>query len=285
VPKLRHHTEVVTHRDVLGAQAVAEPENGAVTDRERAPGRRERDRPAARREHRERPVCVPRIHTCAIARSPSAAISITSNLNPEKAVRARRTHQALVTAARELFAEAGYAATTIEMLARRAGTGRATVFTSVPGGKPQLLKEARDQAIAGDDEPVPIPQRSWFVDAMAQTDPRELLRRQAANYRRIHERAARLEQALATAAATDPALAELDAEARRQRHLGAGFVARRLGELGALADPETAPDTIYALASPGVYLLLTGDRGWPPGRYQDWLADRLAGSLLNPDRV
>jgi AcrR family transcriptional regulator len=204
---------------------------------------------------------------------------------PLRADRARRTHQALVTAARELFAEAGYAATTIEMLARRAGTGRATVFTSVPGGKPQLLKEARDQAIAGDDEPVPIPQRSWFVDAMAQADPRELLRRQAANYRRIHERAARLEQALATAAATDPALAELDAEARRQRHVGAGFVARRLTELGALADPETAPDTIYALASPGVYLLLTGDRGWPPDRYQDWLADRLAGSLLNPDRV
>jgi hypothetical protein len=33
------------------------------------------------------PVSVPRIHTCAIARSPSAAISITSNLNPENAVR------------------------------------------------------------------------------------------------------------------------------------------------------------------------------------------------------
>ena len=65
---------------------------------------------------------------------------------PLRADRARRTHQALVTAARELFAEAGYAATTIEMLAARAGTGRATVFTSVPGGKTQLLKEARDQA-------------------------------------------------------------------------------------------------------------------------------------------
>jgi AcrR family transcriptional regulator len=202
---------------------------------------------------------------------------------PLRADRARRTHQALVTAARELFAEVGYAATTIEMLADRAGTGRATVFTSVPGGKPQLLKEARDQAIAGDDEPVPIPQRSWFLDAMAQTDPRELLRRQSANYRRINERAARLEQALVTAAATDPALAELYAEARRQRHLGAGRVARRLGELGALADPESAPDTIYALAGPVVYLLLADDRGWPPDRYQDWLADRLIESLLSPD--
>jgi TetR/AcrR family transcriptional regulator, regulator of autoinduction and epiphytic fitness len=199
---------------------------------------------------------------------------------PRRADRARRTHQALVTAAAELFAEAGYAATTIEALARQAGVARATVFTSAPGGKPQLLKEARDQAIAGDDEPVPIPQRSWFTDAMAQADPRELLRRQAANYRRILDRAARLERALATAAATDPALAGLYAEARQQRHFGAGLVAGRLAELDALADPETAADTIYALCGPDVYLLLVEDRGWTPDRYQDWLAAQLIRGLL-----
>jgi AcrR family transcriptional regulator len=199
---------------------------------------------------------------------------------PLRAGRARRTHQALVAAAAELFASAGYAATTIDAIAQRAGVGRATVFTSVPGGKPQLLKEARDQAIAGDDELVPIPQRSWFIDAMAQTDPRELLRRQAANYRRIADRAARLERALATGAATDPALADLYAEAGRQRHFGTSFVAARLGELGALADPETAPDTIYALAAPDVYLLLVDDRGWAPDRYETWLATQLIRGLL-----
>ncbi len=199
---------------------------------------------------------------------------------PRRAERAQRTHQALVTAAMELFAEVGYAATTIDALAQRAGVGRATVFTSAPGGKPQLLKEARDQAIAGDDEPVPIPQRSWFTDAMAQTDPRELLRRQAANYRRILDRAARLERALATAAATDPALAGLHAEARRQRHFGSRLVAGRLGELGALDDPEMAAETIYALCGHDVYLLLVEDRGWTPDRYEAWLATQLIRSLL-----
>jgi AcrR family transcriptional regulator len=199
---------------------------------------------------------------------------------PRRADRARRTHQALVTAAAELFAEVGYAATTIDALAQRAGVGRATVFTSAPGGKPQLLKEARDQAIAGDDEPVPIPQRSWFTDAMAQTDPRELLRRQAANYRRILDRAARLERALVTAAATDPALADLHAEARRQRYFGSRLVAGRLGEVGALADPETAAETIYALCGHDVYLLLVDDRGWTPDRYESWLATQLIRGLL-----
>lgn len=199
---------------------------------------------------------------------------------PLRTDRARRTHQALVAAAAELFAGAGYAATTVDALAQRAGVARATVFTSAPGGKPQLLKEARDQAIAGDDEPVPIPQRSWFTDAMAQADPNELLRRQAANYRRILERVARLERALVTAAATDPALAGLYAETRRQRHFGAQLVAGRLAELDALADPPAAADTIYALCGPDVYLLLVEDRGWTPDRYQGWLARQLIRGLL-----
>jgi hypothetical protein len=102
----------------------------------------------------------------------------------------------------------------------------------------------------------------------------------AANYRRILDRAARLECALATAAATDQALAGLHAEARRQRHFGAQLVAGRLAELDVLADQETAGDTIYALCGPDVYLLLVEDRGWTPDRYQGWLATQLIRGLL-----
>ena len=84
-----------------------------------------------------------------------------------------------MTAAAELFVERGYAAATIAAIAGRAGVARPTVFPSVPGGKPELLKLARDLAIAGDDEPVPVPERGWFRSAMAQDDPAELLARQA----------------------------------------------------------------------------------------------------------
>lgn len=201
---------------------------------------------------------------------------------PLRTDRAQRTRTGLIDAASTLFAEIGYTATTIEAIARRAGVARATVFTSMPGGKPQLLKEARDRAIAGDDEPVPIPQRGWFLQAMGQTDPRELLRLQAANYRHILQRSAALERALASAASSDPALAELFAEARRQRHVGALIVSRRLAELHALGGqtPDEAADTIYALASPDLYLLMTGDRRWSPERFQGWLTAQLVSSLL-----
>ena len=206
----------------------------------------------------------------------------TGSRFPRREASARRTRTALVQAAAELFVERGYAATTVVQIAERAGVARPTVFTSVPGGKPELLKLARDQALAGDDEPVPVPERSWIREAMAPDDPREVLRRQAGNFRLLNDRAARLELELAAAARADPVLAELSARSRTQRRAGAGFVVRRLVELGAVAAEraDDAADTLYALSGPQVYALLVHDRGWSPDRYQDWLAERLETALL-----
>jgi AcrR family transcriptional regulator len=200
---------------------------------------------------------------------------------PRRAANAALTRQALVTSAAELFVEVGYQAATIEAIAERAGVARPTVFTSVPGGKRQLLKEARDQALAGDDEPIPVPMRPWFLDAMAQHDPRELLRRQAANWRMMHRRAARLERVLARAAESDAALAELHRESQRQRHVGTMMVARRLAELSPMVTGiAEAADILYALSAPELYLVITVERAWTPDAYQAWLADQLIAALL-----
>lgn len=202
---------------------------------------------------------------------------------PRRAVAARHTRDALIESAGALFAERGYSGTTIEAIAARAGVARPTVFTSVPGGKPQLLKEARDRALAGDDEPVPVPQRPWFRHAMGQSDPRELLRLQAGNYRRILDRAARLERALAVGAGHHPELRDLYEQARSQRRMGAGMVSHRLVELDALRPGMTADeaaDIIYALAAADLYLLLVDDRGWSPDTYEHWLANQLQLALL-----
>ena len=95
---------------------------------------------------------------------------------------ARETRRAIVSAARELFLEDGYIATTIEKIAERAGVSKPTVFASV-GNKRALLKAARDLAMAGDDEPVPIAKRSWFLEALAEPDPRRSVRLHARNVR------------------------------------------------------------------------------------------------------
>ena len=39
--------------------------------------------------------------------------------------------------------------------------------------------------------------------------------------------------------------------------------------------------SIYALASPDIYLLLVRDRGWSPDNYEHWLAKRLQQSLIH----
>jgi AcrR family transcriptional regulator len=201
---------------------------------------------------------------------------------PRRATKARQTRLALIAAATELFVERGYTGTTIEAIATKAGVARPTVFTSMPGGKPQLLKEARDLAIAGDDEPVPIPQRTWYRETLAQTDPVVLVRMQSSNNRRILERVAALELVV-RATAADPALAELGQEARRQRRFGAATITGRLDELGALRSGLThdaAGDIYYAIASPEVFMLLTRDQGWTMTAYEEWLADQLNYALL-----
>lgn len=204
---------------------------------------------------------------------------------PRRTERARRTRAAILAAAGELFSEQGYLATTIEQIAQRADVARPTVFTAVPGGKPQLLKEARDIALAGDDEPVPVPQRSWFLEAMSQKDPRELLRHQACNWRMMHEREARLELALEAAAAADPALRDLHAEALQQRWNGCRLVVSHVTRLSDLApglEEDGATDAVFALASPEVYAILVHRRAWLPMEYERWLATSLQHALLPP---
>src|SRR4051812_33754232 len=61
--------------------------------------------------------------------------------SPLRADQASVTSRAIVDAAASLFAESGYAAVSMDSIAKRAQVSRATVFASV-GGKPALLKGA-----------------------------------------------------------------------------------------------------------------------------------------------
>jgi len=62
----------------------------------------------------------------------------------------------VLDAARQLFIAQGYGATTVEQIAQRAGVSKPTVFSAV-GNKQMVLRAARDTALAGDGEPVPVP--------------------------------------------------------------------------------------------------------------------------------
>src|SRR3954464_9295722 len=72
--------------------------------------------------------------------------------------RTRFARRAVVDAARTLFLERGYVATTIEAISERADVPTATVYRLF-SSKLGILKALLDVSIAGDDEAVPVARR------------------------------------------------------------------------------------------------------------------------------
>src|SRR2546423_805864 len=191
-----------------------------------------------------------------------------------RAAQAQSTRQAVIAAATRLFAEHGFAATSIEEIAAAAGVSRATVFTSV-GGKAKLLKTALDVAIVGDDEPITLPDRPRSKAIRAEPDPRKYLALYAELVTEMDGRLASIHEAVRGAAGVDP-----DARALWESHLaqhrkGASNVVGDLMRKGGLRpglDPESAADIVWLLG-PGTYYLLVHWRGWAPQCFQTWLKE------------
>ena len=195
--------------------------------------------------------------------------------SPYRTEMAAQTRLRVLRAAIELFSDKGFEATTVDDVAEAAGVSRPTVFAAV-GSKAQLIKEARDVALVGDDEPVPMPERPWVQALRAEPDAGKALRIYAGAMAAVHSRAARLE--LAIASAGDAEVKALAVTAREQRHFGCnlitGLVARKRRFRSGLKR-EVAADLVFALASPEVFDLLVSTRGWTVRQYESWLAETL----------
>ncbi|MFI6867076.1 TetR/AcrR family transcriptional regulator [Nocardia sp. NPDC050406] len=197
--------------------------------------------------------------------------------------RARATKAKIVRAATELFVADGYSATSITAIATRAGVGEQTVYYAL-GNKRAILSAALDQAVAGDDEPVPTLERSWTADALADPDPLGQLRAQVRGAAEILERAAPLLDVVRGAAATDAELAELWATNIAQRatvqHTFAAALATKTPLRGSLSIDEAA-DIMQLLLGPESYSLLVGARGWSQRRWRDWTLEALVRQLTD----
>ena len=198
--------------------------------------------------------------------------------------RTRLARAAVIEAARTLFLERGYAATTIEAISNLSDVPPATVYRLF-SSKPGILKALFDVSIAGDDEAVPLVDRPHVQAVMEDPDPRRQLSALVGISRGIMLRTEPVYRILVSAAGSDPDAAALLAEQRQHRQQGQGRIARLLARTGALRPglrERDAADIIHALMSPEVYRLLVGDRGWDPGRYEQWLKQSLIDQLLPP---
>jgi AcrR family transcriptional regulator len=201
---------------------------------------------------------------------------------PARQARTRRTRTAVVEAARSLFVERGYAATTIEAISDRSDTPQATVYRLF-ASKLGILKAVLDVSVGGDDEAVAMADRPEVRALLSDEDPRQQLAGFAALLRDVMARVGPVHRILADAARSDEDAASLLAEIARQRHDGQRRIARSLARSGALRPglrERDAADIIYALASPEFYGLLVFDRGWSGERYGKWLRSILIDQLL-----
>ena len=196
--------------------------------------------------------------------------------------RTRRTRVAVVEAAQSLFVERGYAATTIDAISDRSDTPPTTVYRLF-SSKLGILKALLDISISGDDEALPLEDRPHVRALLSDPDPRNQLAGFAGITSGIMSRTEPVYRILLSAAGSDPDAAALLAEQTRHRQRGQAGIARSLARADALRPKlreRDAADIIHALMSPEVYRLLTGDRGWPAARYEQWLKNILIDQLL-----
>lgn len=200
---------------------------------------------------------------------------------------ARRTRQAVVTAATELFLERGYQATSLADVAARAEVARPTVVTAF-GSKPALLKQVLDEALAGDDQPIPVRDRPWFAPVWQARTARATLAAYAEVCVLIAARAGRVVEVVRRASDSSPQIADLWQTWLSGRRAGADMVVQRPVVTAALhADltPRTAGDILWTLNNPDLHTGLVAQQHWKPNRYRDWLADAMARLLLDPTKA
>ena len=202
--------------------------------------------------------------------------------SPRRREQARATRRAILEAARELFIERGYVATTIDAIAGDADVSPETVY-AVFGTKRALLSELIDISIAGDGDAPPVLEQGWVQEMRDEPDPRRQLSILARNGRSILERRAPIDEVVRGAAAADPDIAALWQRGKAQRFAGQRELLRIIvGETGPRAriDLETGADILYAIGSPETYLLLVADRGWSSSTFERWYDATLARLLL-----
>jgi AcrR family transcriptional regulator len=200
--------------------------------------------------------------------------------SPLREEAARRTREAVLEAAVEVFVEVGYAGATIEQIAARAGVSRPTVFGV--GSKAQLFALARQRAATGgrvtaNDE--------GFQQLLAIPDARRLLTEFAAFTAAIAQRLGPLQLVLEQTAGTDPELAQLLESSQQELLACASGIVAAVAATGSLRrdiPAEAAADMLWLQIQPTNYRRLVQERGWSHRAFERWHAAAMIAALLEP---
>ena len=191
---------------------------------------------------------------------------------------AEATRQAILDAARRLFAEKGFFATRVEDIAAEARVSPATVY-AVGGGKQGLMQKLIDlwataPSIRATDE-----------DILRLADPVAILRLVSARARGMREDYGDIMRTILATAPNDPVVAAFTSQANVVYRDALTRIAQRLADLGGLrdgVDVTRATDILWLYFGYAGLFAMHDDNGWSWNQAEEWLADQAIHAVLRP---
>ncbi len=199
-----------------------------------------------------------------------------------RAGQAADTRATVIAAARAQFIAAGWAGTTIAGVARAAGVSNETIY-AVFGSKQALLLAVVERAVRRAEPDTALVDQAGPQAVAAAREQRAQLALFASDITDVLGNVAELMAVVRSAAEGDAALEGLYRNLHDGRRRNLAFVARALlaaGSLRAGMDAEAATATLWRLASPELFLLMTKLEGQSREQYAAWLGATLAAALL-----
>jgi AcrR family transcriptional regulator len=200
--------------------------------------------------------------------------------SPLRADQAEQTRRRILESAFRLFAEDGYAGTTVAAVADDAGVAPETIYVSL-GGKRGLLEGAIEIAIAGAENGAAEEDEWWSSVAGVQGAPERL--EMLVDYScRILARTRPIHAVIRGAADMEPFAAALGRRLLHDRLTAQTERIRAyLGDaLRQGLSVEAAGERFGVLAGPELYYLLTVELGWTAEQHREWVTRLLQAELL-----
>lgn len=205
-----------------------------------------------------------------------------SYTSPRRRAQAEATRRDILAAARRLFEQQGYPATTMAEVAREAGVALKTVYLAFET-KSGLLRALWNLLLRGDDDSRPVAEQDWYRQVLDEPNPERRLRLNARNSAAGKQRISGILEVIRSAAPTDPEISALWNRIQREYHANQRSIVERLDQHGHLRpelDVDRAGDILWTINHPNTWQLLVVDRGWTPAEYEQWTGDLACAQLL-----
>ncbi len=193
-----------------------------------------------------------------------------------RAQQAEDTRRLILEAARKLFAERGYTATSVNAIAAEAGVAVPTIYASV-GTKRRVLELLLD-LIEADADLAPL-----IAELSSASRPADVLALQVRITRQLNERCGDVIEILRSAVAAEPDLVAVYNQGLQRHREGCRATSRLLADKRALpkgTTPEAAAIAIEVMTSPAAWHTLIDGHGLSFDDAESQLVQQLTGLLL-----